>query len=255
MRGRTRKNSLSFPKMKPGSTVIRRVRSARRDTGAGSGADYSLEVVMTFAAHRRLGIAAFALGLLPVLTLLPASAETAPAGRSWTDPPPREAHEVKAGEGQGRETKDKVAAPAVSGAPGPVAAPRRTVATAARPRKVAARPAPRRVAAARPAAPRRPVVAALPRSRVTAPAPRPAIRAVTMRPAVAPPMARYGYAVEAAPDRSGVFVGGRMFEDDRAARVRRAQEAGYIVVRSRTVEFPDGRRLRTYQPLDEEADD
>lgn len=210
---------------------------------------------MTFAAHRRLGIVAFALGLLPLLALLPASAETAPAGRSWTDPPPRESHEIKAGEVQGRETKDKVEAPAVSGAPGPVAAPRRSVATAARPRKVAARPVPRRVAAARPAAPRRPVVAALPRTRVTAPAPRPAIRAVTMRPAVAPPMSRYGYAVEAAPDRSGVFVGGRMFEDDRAARVRRAQEAGYIVVRSRTVEFPDGRRLRTYQPLDEEADD
>lgn len=191
---------------------------------------------MTFAVPRRLGAAVFALGLLPALAGWPASAEM--SGRTWTDPPPREAADAKSG--------SKPETPKASDAP------LRSTAAAATPRpaKVSAARAPARRVAARPAAPRRPVLAAAPRRHA------PTIRTVTMRPAApALPAPRYGYVVEASPDRPGTFVGGRMFEEDRALRIRRAQEAGYIVVRSRSVEFPDGRRLRTYRPLDEEAED
>jgi len=49
-------------------------------------------------------------------------------------------------------------------------------------------------------------------------------------------------------------VYGRTLEDERLARIRAAQAAGYIVVRSRSVEFPDGRSLRTYRPYEDEED-
>ena len=42
--------------------------------------------------------------------------------------------------------------------------------------------------------------------------------------------------------------------DERSRRIREAEEAGFLVVRSRTVEFPDGRRMRTYMPYEEPDD-
>ncbi|KQP48810.1 hypothetical protein ASF39_13615 [Methylobacterium sp. Leaf108] len=52
---------------------------------------------------------------------------------------------------------------------------------------------------------------------------------------------------------------GRFRDDgrgDRLARIRAAEEAGYLVIRSRTIELPDGRRLRSYAPYEgEDADD
>lgn len=133
--------------------------------------------------------------------------------------------------------------------------------TAARPvraaRTASAHPAPRAKVAARPTAARR-IAGTAPRLR--GPGHDPAVRVVTMRAApYAGPPVRYGYVVEATPARPmphGNMTDGSMaYEDMRIARIRRAEEAGYIVVHSRSVEFPDGRRLRTYRPLDEDADD
>ena len=38
--------------------------------------------------------------------------------------------------------------------------------------------------------------------------------------------------------------------DERSRRIRAAEEAGFLVVRSRTIEFPDGRRMRGYAPYE-----
>lgn len=45
------------------------------------------------------------------------------------------------------------------------------------------------------------------------------------------------------------------FEADRARRIRQAEEAGYLVVRSQTLVFPDGRHVRTYRPYDDDDSD
>lgn len=195
---------------------------------------------MTLVAPRRLAIAAFALALLPALAL----AQTTPAPRAWTDPPAREA----APTAEAPKPAETPRAATVKAAP----APR----TAARPvraaRTASVHPAPRAKVTAHPTAARR-VAAASPRLRGAGHDP--AVRVVTMRAApYAGPPVRYGYVVEAAPARP-MSYGSMSYEDMRAARIRRAEEAGYIVVRSRSVEFPDGRRLRTYRPLDEDADD
>lgn len=42
--------------------------------------------------------------------------------------------------------------------------------------------------------------------------------------------------------------------DERLDRIRAAQAAGYLVVHSRSVQFPDGRSLRTYQPYEGDED-
>lgn len=193
---------------------------------------------MTFAAPRRFGIAAFALGLLPAL----AAAQTDPAakgGRAWTDPPARET------------AGPKVEAPkpveAVKAATVPAAQP-----SAPRPGRTKAasvRPAPRAKVAARAPVPRRQVVGTAPRLR--GPGQDSGFRVVTVRPRsyVPAPVIRYGYVVGEMPVRPMVY------DDGRAARIRQAEEAGYLVVRSRSVEFPDGRRLRTYRPVDADADD
>ncbi|KAB1070150.1 hypothetical protein [Methylobacterium planeticum] len=52
---------------------------------------------------------------------------------------------------------------------------------------------------------------------------------------------------------AGIFarpVYGYTLADDRARRIEAAQRAGYIVVHSRSVQFPDGRSLRTYRPYE-----
>ena len=41
------------------------------------------------------------------------------------------------------------------------------------------------------------------------------------------------------------------YADERLERLRAAEAAGYLVVRRRSVEFPDGRSLRVYRPDDE----
>ena len=206
---------------------------------------------MTLVAPRRFGIAAFVLGLVPALAL----AQTAPAPRAWTDPPAREAAPTAEAP---RPAEKTARASDVKAAPAPRAAVRPIRAA----RTASAHPAPRAKVTAHPTAARR-LAATSPRLR--GPDRDPAVRVVTMRAApYAGPPVRYGYVVEAAPARpmthgnmthGNMTYGSMAYEDMRAARIRRAEEAGYIVVRSRSVEFPDGRRLRTYRPLDEDADD
>lgn len=50
--------------------------------------------------------------------------------------------------------------------------------------------------------------------------------------------------------RAPFFAGG----DDQARRIAAAEAAGYLVVRARSVRFPDGRSLRTYRPYTDEDD-
>lgn len=45
------------------------------------------------------------------------------------------------------------------------------------------------------------------------------------------------------------------FRDERSRRIQAAQDAGFLVVRSHSIEFPDGRRLRVYRPYDNEPDE
>ena len=95
--------------------------------------------------------------------------------------------------------------------------------------------------------PRRPRLA---ETRVAPPLRRPvAERPLATRPVAARTTQRPAYAQELA---QGRFEGFGM--DERSRRIREAEEAGFLVVRSRTVEFPDGRRMRTYTPY-EETDD
>jgi hypothetical protein len=42
------------------------------------------------------------------------------------------------------------------------------------------------------------------------------------------------------------------YADERLDRLHSAESAGYLVVRRRTVQFPDGRTLRVYRPDDGE---
>ena len=176
-----------------------------------------------------------------------ASAEPA-AGSTWTDPPARKS---------GTETPpnaDRTAAAPVATVPAastpaaaqearPAPAERKAIAARRAPeRKVAhaAAPSPKRVAAA----PRRARIAAThiwaardPRFVAVAPPPPPAERYARYR--------VYG-------DAPG-YAYGRGYADDRLERLRSAEAAGYLVVRRRTVQFPDGRSLRVYHP-DEEGE-
>ncbi len=213
---------------------------------------------MTFAAPRRLGFLALVLGVLPAL----AQAQTPPSsasGRTWTDPPPRGTAETEPATTKSPSIKssamkspatDSAAIPGVSkeAAAAPAEARRPTHAAVRTPKSARAKNArgntQARVQVARPAAApaRRPAVRTVARAGDHQD---PAIRRMTMR----PPVVRYSYGV--VPDAGGPFA----YEDDRARRIRQAQEAGYLVVRSRSVEFPDGRRLRTYRPYEEDGDD
>jgi hypothetical protein len=67
----------------------------------------------------------------------------------------------------------------------------------------------------------------------------------------APVTVRYHYA----PDALAAGTGSGFHEEERLRRIRQAEAAGFLVVRSRSVEFPDGRRLRTYIPYEGDDED
>jgi hypothetical protein len=177
-----------------------------------------------------------------------ATAEPA-TGTTWTDPP---THKPAGASASDR----KAAAPAPAAAPTastpaavaaearPVPAKRERAARHAPTRTTATRSAPARIAARRPAPER--LAAAVRRTRVAAAPPRALVdpRVVAMVP---PPegYARYrpyGYG-------PGYSLG---YADERLDRLHSAEAAGYLVVRRRTVQFPDGRTLRVYRPDDGE---
>ncbi|KQP41327.1 hypothetical protein ASF49_18355 [Methylobacterium sp. Leaf104] len=197
---------------------------------------------MTFAVPRRLGFLALVIGALPTLALSETPQSSA-SGRTWTDPPARGAAEVK--------PAPAPEAPSQAAAPAAAAEAKRPLQAAARtPKSVRGYTEARvRVTHRTASAPRHQAIRAVARAPA---APDRAGRRLVQRPAAyaaRPPVIRYSYGV--APAATGMFV----YEDDRARRIRQAQEAGYLVVRSRSIEFPDGRRLRTYRPYEEESDD
>lgn len=49
-------------------------------------------------------------------------------------------------------------------------------------------------------------------------------------------------------ERNPIFAEG----DDRTRRIAAAQAAGYLVVRARSVQYPNGQIMRSYRPYDEE---
>lgn len=175
-----------------------------------------------------------------------ASAEPA-AGTTWTDPP---AHKPSAEKPPAAD--QKAAAPAVTASTPAAATPAVRPSRAAR-KAVAARRTPERKVARSAPAPRR-VVASVRRARVAA-APvrtfhtrRVVSRVVPQVVAVAPPPPEgypryrpYGYGPGYGPG----------YVDERLDRLSSAEAAGYLVVRRRTVQFPDGRTLRVYRPDDE----
>jgi pyruvate/2-oxoglutarate dehydrogenase complex dihydrolipoamide acyltransferase (E2) component len=165
-----------------------------------------------------------------------ASAEPA-AGTTWTDPP---THKPAAEKAPAADTK--AAAPAQT-ANTPAAAPEAKPASPA-PQSVATRRTPDRRAARGPtpakrvaAAPRRPHVAAHTR------------RARTPQVAAVAPLPPQGYA-RYRPYGYGPGYGPG-YADERLERLSSAEAAGYLVVRRRTVQFPDGRTLHFYRPEDE----
>ncbi|KQP92231.1 hypothetical protein [Methylobacterium sp. Leaf117] len=200
---------------------------------------------MTVLMSRRIRGVAFALGLFPGLAL----AESAPqSGRTWTDPPARGTAEARS---------DPVAVAPETGrraeaAPAPARATRPVRSVARTPKR------PRVYAEGRVEVARRSTVVSRRRAaRVATPV---APRKFAARPVVRPlppgfvrngDISGYGYGDGSRAEATGAFVDG----DDRARRIRQAQEAGYLVVRSRSVEFPDGRRLRTYRPIEDDSDD
>ena len=181
----------------------------------------------------RTSLAALILSL--ALGVTGACAEQA-SGTTWTDPPARKpAPATNPAETQKAAPPAASTQAAASQASAPVAA-RKAVAAHHVPKRMAARraaPPPKRVAT-------RPMPIAASPGRIARPS-----RMV----AVAPPpppvggYARYrtyGYGPGYGPD----------YADERLERLRAAEAAGYLVVRGRTVEYPDGRSLRVYRPDD-----
>jgi|GEM_PF-1050199 len=177
------------------------------------------------------------------------------AGSTWTDPPARKPAEAAAPEQKvaPAPAPSSAQSPIPSSAKPPVASTPAAVAEEVRParttRKATARRAPTRIAARR-AAPKRRVAAAH-TPRIAAAPPRafagPRIAAAPPPPPPPPPQgyARYrpyGYG-------PGYDPG---YADGRLDRLSSAEAAGYVVVRRRTVVFPDGRTLRVYRPDDRE---
>ncbi|MCJ2012947.1 hypothetical protein [Methylobacterium sp. J-076] len=148
-------------------------------------------------------------------------------GTTWTDPPARQPDATAA------------PAPAAPATPAAVSRPPREEARAVRPaRAVPLRSASRKnrirvVHRARP-----PQVAAVPER---------APRVAVMGPA-RPPMRRYGYPIYS---QAGFPPS---YEDERLDRLSTAVGSGYLVVRRRTVEYPDGRMIRFYRPVEGEDD-
>ncbi|MDP4003819.1 hypothetical protein [Methylobacterium sp. NEAU K] len=181
----------------------------------------------------RTSLAALILSL--ALGVTGACAEPA-SGTTWTDPP---AHRPVPEKPPAEARKAATPAPSTPAAasqgvqPAPVAR-KALAAHRVRPRVAVHRaaPSPKRVAATA----RRARVAAAPVRTVRQP------RLVAAEPPPPPPggTARYrtyGY--------------GPGYADERLERLSAAEAAGYLVVRRRTVEFPDGRSLRVYRPVDE----
>jgi hypothetical protein len=98
-------------------------------------------------------------------------------------------------------------------------------------------------------------------------------RRKTRRIVKAPPVApRHHYAARRAPPMAGTAPGGPRvlyrdypaysaatyppdYDDERLDRLSTAVPSGYLVMRRRTVEYPDGRILRIYRPAQDGADD
>ncbi len=200
-----------------------------------------------------------------------ASAQT-PANGTWTDPPARSAAPATPPPAAANPVAPmKEPAPIASGA-GSVnrPTPARRSDTASRPEtpapsiaRHAAAPTRKRVREARRV--RAGIVAEAPRIRI------PASRLVERRQAVRPAPIRvaahpYAPRVYAAPpypyaplpvgrvagpvdgERNPIFSGG----DDRMRRIAAAQAAGYLVVRARSVQYPDGRMMRSYRAYEDD---
>jgi hypothetical protein len=196
--------------------------------------------------------------LILLLGIGAVSAEPTP-GTTWRDPP---AHKPAA-EAPGPDRTappTPAAAPAASSASSATASAPPTPAAVAEqarparaPRKTAARRAPAQAApsriATRRTAPNR-VAATTRRPRVAAASPR--VAAGPRIAAEAPPLppGAYGYA-RYRPYGYGPGYGPG-YADERLDRLSSAEAAGYLVVRRRTVVFPDGRALRVYRPDDGE---
>lgn len=170
------------------------------------------------------------LAALVLALALGAAGACAEPASGWTDPPARKA------------------APATSPAEAQKAVPppASTPAAAAPARKaVAARPVQKRVATRRAPEAKR-VATTAPRPRVAAAPARPMRphRMVAVAPPPPPPLPD-GY------PRYRAYNYGPGYADERLERLRAAEAAGYLVVRRRSVEFPDGRSLRVYRPDDE----
>lgn len=189
---------------------------------------------MRVSYPRRVGLAT---GLILALGLHAALAQTEPskiAERPWTDPPARSAP------------------PAAS----PEAKPQAATSHAARSENTksentkSARPA--RAVATAPQRVRRSARAPSPAAPSPAMSQRPRLAEMRARPRLAErPVYTYRRAsTEIQPVGRGGFG-----MDERSRRIRAAEEAGFLVVRSRTIEFPDGRRIQTYSPYEPEDTD
>lgn len=146
-------------------------------------------------------------------------------GSTWTDPPPRAPETAKA-------------APA---APAPQAAATDTPAALSDSTRKAAKVQRRKVVAQKRLAPRpRPVVVVRTIRHPT--------RIVTMQP-MRPAPRRYAYPVYS---QAGVPVD---YDDPRFDRLGSAVGSGYLVMHRRTVEYPDGRMIRYYRPVESDGDE
>ncbi|KQP30111.1 hypothetical protein ASF27_03930 [Methylobacterium sp. Leaf102] len=202
--------------------------------------------------------------LLALVCAGPAAAQTAPAERTWTDPPARGA---AASEAQSAVEPARAAGKvpqsertlaertlaertlADTRRAKPSAGKARTKATVAEaprsrvePRTVQRTPKVRVAAESRRGVTVRTLTPTRPDLRSASP------RMVHAQRSSARPM-RYGFI--APPPPPGGFP-----EDPRARRIRQAEAAGYLVVRRSTVAAPDGRILYGYRPYDpDDADD
>jgi hypothetical protein len=155
---------------------------------------------------------------------------------------------VQAGQSAGSWTDPPARTPSVQ----PEAEPAKEAPKAAAPAPAAQQAAP---PVARAEAPRKPARAARRETRRTTARPRVAARAV---PRVQEER-RAVYAARPAPRRlryaEPMPVGiaplpGETMADPRMERLSSAEAAGYLVVRRRTVVYPDGRAIRIYRPLE-----
>ena len=174
-----------------------------------------------------------------------AAAEPA-QGTTWTDPPSHKqaADKPPAAERIVAKPAPPAATPAASQLARPAVAERKT-ARRTPVRQVQVRHVPVRQAARTSYAPaaRRRAVAERPMR--TAPAPIRMARGPQIVAIAPPPEAYARYRAYGYGPGYGYTPG---YTDERLDRLSSAQAAGYLVVRRRTVQFPDGRTLRVYRP-------